>query len=73
METELFILKDALFRLFFVVMALVVAVIALRMFDKLIGINFKESFKKVEQDGKAFSLYIGLRFVGIAIIIGSII
>lgn len=70
---DFFIVQDAIFKLFFVVMALVIAVLTLRKFDKLIGIDFKNSFKKVEQDAKAFSIYIGLRFIGIAIIISSII
>ena len=70
---DFFILQDAFFKLLFVVMALSVAIVTLRKFDKLIGIDFKNSFKKVEENAQAFSIYIGLRFIGIAIIISSII
>ena len=70
---ENFLLVDFVIKLFYIVMALIVMRLLLRWFDKVVGIEFKESFKKVSQDGKAFALYIGLRFIGISILISSII
>lgn len=71
MDTFLFF--DFLIKLFYVIVALIIMVAALRAFDKYIGVDFKDSFKKVLQDEKAFSLYIGLRFIGVSILISSII
>jgi hypothetical protein len=68
-----FLLLDFIIKLFYVVVALIIMVLFLRWFDKLVGINFKASFTKVLEDGKAFSIYIGLRFIGISILISSII
>lgn len=68
-----FLLFDFLIKLFYVIVALGIMVFILRGFDRLTGVDFKDSFKKVTEDGKAFSIYTGLRFIGIAILISSII
>ena len=67
-----FLLFDFLIKLFYVMVALGITRLALRAFDKYTGVDFKKSFKGVQDDPKAFALYIGLRFLGIAILISSI-
>lgn len=47
--------------------------LVLRFFDKLLDINFKQAFDKIEQCPKAMSHYYGLRFLGTSIAIGLII
>lgn len=45
----------------------------LRLFDVLLGVNFKEAFNKIEEDGKALALYYGLRNLGASIAIGLVV
>lgn len=47
--------------------------VLLRFFDKLLDINFKKAFDKIEQCPKAMSHYYGLRFLGTSIAIGLIV
>lgn len=47
--------------------------LVLRFFDKLLDINFKQAFDKIEQCPKAMSHYYGLRFLGTSIAIGLIV
>lgn len=47
--------------------------LVLRFFDKLLDINFKQAFDKIEQCPKAMSHYYGLRFLGTSIAMGLII
>lgn len=47
--------------------------VLLRFFDKLLDIDFKKAFDKIEQDPKAMSHYYGLRFLGTSIAIGLIV
>ncbi len=47
--------------------------ILLRFFDKLLDVDFKKAFDKIEQCPKAMSHYYGLRFLGTSIAIGLII
>ena len=68
-----FLLLDFIIKLSYVLVALGIMVVALRQFDKFVGVNFKESFKGVLNDSKAFALYVGLRFIGVSILISSII
>ena len=44
----------------------------LRVFDKLLGIDFKKAFDKIENNPIAMSIYFGLRFLGVAIAVGLI-
>ena len=44
----------------------------LRVFDKLLGIDFKRAFDKIENNPIAMSIYFGLRFLGVAIAVGLI-
>lgn len=45
----------------------------LRFFDKLLDVDFKEAFNKIEQCPKAMSHYYGLRFLGTSIALGLIV
>ena len=45
----------------------------LKFFDKLLGIDFKKAFDRIEECPKAMSHYYGLRFLGTSIAIGLII
>lgn len=47
--------------------------ILLRFFDRLLDVNFKDAFDKIEQDPKAMSHYFGLRYLGTSIAIGLIV
>lgn len=47
--------------------------VLLRFFDKLLGVNFKKAFDRIEQDPKAMSHYYGLRFLGTCIALGLIV
>ncbi|UTJ05381.1 hypothetical protein [Arcobacter roscoffensis] len=68
-----FILIDFMLKLLAVLVALGVLIVALRAFDKYTKVDFKNSFEGVRNDPKAFALYIGLRFIGVSILISSII
>ena len=45
----------------------------LRVFDKLLDVDFKKAFDKIEQCPKAMSHYYGLRFLGTSIALGLIV
>ena len=45
----------------------------LRFFDKLLDIDFKKAFDRIEECPKAMSHYYGLRFLGTSIAMGLII
>lgn len=45
----------------------------LRTFDASSGIDFKKAFDKVESDPKSIAVYYGMRFIGVAFLIGFII
>lgn len=68
-----FLLFDFITKLVYVLVALGIMTLVLRAFDRLTDVNFKESFKGVQNDPKAFAIYIGLRFTAISILISSII
>lgn len=39
----------------------------LRVFDKALGLPFKETFGKLSEDSKALALYLGLRILGVSL------
>lgn len=45
----------------------------LRTFDASSKIDFKKAFDKMESDPKAIASYYGMRFIGVAFLIGFII
>ena len=47
--------------------------ILLRVFDRLLAVNFKEAFNLIESNPKAMSHYYGLRFLGTSIALGLIV
>ena len=47
--------------------------ILLRVFDRLLAVDFKEAFDRIESDPKAMSHYYGLRFLGTSIALGLIV
>lgn len=47
--------------------------IILRVFDKALGINFREAFNKIEECPRAMSHYFAMRNLGSTIAIGLII
>lgn len=73
METINFLGLDFIIGLIRVLVAVLLIVVVLRLFDKLTGTNFKETFKKVRNDAQAFALYRGLLLIAAAILIGSIL
>lgn len=68
----LFMLKLGMGAVAFVLFLLFQFVL-LRFFDKLLDIDFKKAFDKIEQDPIAMSHYYGLRYLGTSIAIGLII
>lgn len=63
-----------------VIIAVVAAIIGLigtwfvlRTFDASGRIDFKKAFDKMESDPKAIATYYGMRFIGVAFLIGFII
>lgn len=68
----LFMLKLGMGAVAFVLFLLCQFVL-LRFFDRLLDIDFKKAFDKIEQDPKAMSHYYGLRYLGTSIAIGLII
>lgn len=70
-------IEGVILRLVIALAALVIALIGiwftLRTFDSSSEINFKEAFNKIESDPKAMATYYGLRFVGVATMIGFVI
>ena len=47
--------------------------LVLRVFDKLLGIDFKEAFNNIEACPKSMSFYFGMRYLATAIAIGFIV
>jgi len=47
--------------------------VLLKFFDKLLGIDFKKAFDRIEECPKAMSHYYGLRFLGSSIALGLIV
>ena len=47
--------------------------LVLRVFDRLLGIDFKEAFNKIEECPRAMSFYFGMRYLASAITIGLIL
>lgn len=47
--------------------------LVLRVFDKLLGIDFKEAFNKIEACPKSMAFYFGMRYLASAIAIGFIV
>ena len=66
-----FLAIDFLIKLFYALITLVMFFAVLRYRDKVIGIKFKESFKRIEKDGKALAIYFGSTSIAVAIIISS--
>lgn len=55
------------------VLGLLTTWFVLRTFDASGKINFKKAFDKIESDPKAIAHYYGMRFIGVAFLIGFII
>ncbi len=69
---ESFLATDFVIKMTYLFFAFTIMRYISRYFDSLIGISFKEAFKEVVKDGKAFSLYASARLIAFAIIISSI-
>lgn len=44
-------------------MVFIFGFIILRLHDKMLGVPFKESFKKVQDDGRGLAIYYGFRYL----------
>lgn len=70
-------LEGLVLRLIIAVAAAIIGLIAvwfvLRTFDASGDIDFKKAFDKMESDPKAIATYYGMRFLGVAILVGFII
>lgn len=52
--------------------AFVFVFLVLRLFDIVSGVRFRASFDRIEFDGKALSIYYGLRFFGACYLAGTV-
>jgi hypothetical protein len=70
-------IEGIIIRLVIALAALVIGLIGtwfvLRTFDSSSGIDFKKAFDMMESDPKSIALYFGLRFVGVAFIVGFVV
>lgn len=70
-------IEGLIIRLVIALAALVIGLIGiwftLRTFDSSSQIDFKKAFNKIESDPKAMATYYGLRFVGVAVMVGFVI
>lgn len=67
LDSSVFMIST-LWKLFLAFMSVPVLFLILRIADNVIGINFKSKMR--EMDNVAFANYVGLRFVGVCIIVG---
>ena len=65
-ETIDFMALGAISRVMYFLMVMFAIWLLARLLDKLGGQNFKEMMRKIADDSIALSIYLGLRFVGIA-------
>lgn len=69
---ENFLLMDLVIKLFYAVITLGLFWVILRFRDRLTGVtNFKNSFKGVQNDSKAYAIYLGLTAIAVAIVISG--
>lgn len=70
-------IEGVLLRVAIAVVAAIIGLIAmwfvLRTFDASSEIDFKKAFNTMESDPKAIASYYGMRFLGVAILVGFII
>ena len=70
-------IEGAIFRLAIALAALVIGLIGtwfvLRTFDASSKIDFKKAFNTMESDPQAIATYYGMRFIGVAFIVGFVI
>ena len=56
-----------------VIIGLIGTWFVLRTFDASSGIDFKKAFDNMEKDPKAIAQYYGMRFLGVAFVVGFVI
>ena len=70
-------IEGAIFRLAIALAALVIGLIGtwfvLRTFDASSKIDFKKAFNTMESDPQAIATYYGMRFIGVAFVVGFVI
>ena len=70
-------IEGVILRLVIALAALVIGLIGtwfvLRTFDASSKIDFKKAFDTIESDPKAIATYYGMRFIGVAFIVGFVI
>jgi hypothetical protein len=70
-------IEGAIFRLAIALAALVIGLIGtwfvLRTFDASSKIDFKKAFNTIESDPQAIATYYGMRFIGVAFVVGFVI
>lgn len=69
----LFVITKVIIALLAFIILLSGLFITLRVFDSLLGVDFKLSFSKISTCPKAMSLYYGLRWLGTSITLGVIV
>lgn len=71
---EKFAIAAFVLNLGYCVLALGLLILALRLFDQLLGHRFVDLWREIKDENSvAMALYLGLRFVGACILLGSIL
>jgi hypothetical protein len=70
-------IEGLILRLLIAVISLVIGLVGvwfvLRTFDSSSKIDFKKAFDQMESDPKAIAQYYGMRFIGVAYMVGYVI
>jgi len=56
----------------FAVLAIVLVLMVLRIFDVVTGTPFSSTKKVIQDDAKAAAVYYGLRFLGVCLLVGQL-
>ena len=66
------LVTSSLLTLAFAMLALVLVLVVLRLFDMVTGTPFSETKKVIKNDPKAAATYYGLRFLGVCLLVGQL-
>lgn len=71
---EIFTIYAFGLNLAYCLVAIGLLITALRVFDRMLGYRFSDMWKEItDENNAAMAVYLGLRFVGACILIGSIL
>lgn len=56
----------------YAMVALILIRVVLSGFDRIVGLNFKEAIRGISNEPLAMALYLGLRFLGVCLLVSSL-